>query len=71
MIQETRKKIQEASKDLQMGGIMFPKYRDKLFEDEDIKTTENRRLGPEERQNACRAFEKFLGHDLESHAPRA
>jgi len=32
--------------------------------------TENRRLGPEERQNAPRAFEKCLGHDLESHARR-
>jgi len=54
-IQETRKKIQEASKDLQMGGIMFPKYRGKLFEDKDLKTTENRRLGSKERQNAPRA----------------
>jgi len=29
---------------------MFPKCRGKLFEDEDLKTTENRRLGPKERQ---------------------
>jgi len=62
-IQETRIKIQEALKDLQMGGILFPKYRGKLFEDEDLKTTENRRLGPEERQNAPRAFDKCLGHN--------
>jgi len=55
MIQETRIKIQEASEDLQMGGIMFPKYRGKLFEDEDLKMTENRRLGPEGRHNAPRA----------------
>jgi len=48
MIQETR--IQEALEDLQMGGILFPKYRGKLFEDEDLKATENRRLGPEGRQ---------------------
>jgi len=54
-IQETRIKIQEASEDLQMGGIMFPKYRGKLFEDEDLRTTKNWRLGPEERQNAPRA----------------
>jgi len=36
-IQETRIKIQEVSEELQMGGILFPKYRDKLFEDEDLK----------------------------------
>jgi len=53
-IQETRIKIQDAAKDLQMGEIMFPKYRGKLFEDEDIKTTENRRLSPEGRQNVPR-----------------
>jgi len=55
-IQETRIKIQEASEDLQVGGILFPKYWGKLFEDEDLKTTENRRLGPEERKNAPRAW---------------
>jgi len=38
-----------------MGGILFPKYRGKLFADEDLKTTENRRLVLEERQNAPRA----------------
>jgi len=54
-----------------MGGILFPKYRGKLFEDEDLKTTENWRLGPEGRQNAPRTFEKCLGHVLTSHAPRA
>jgi len=43
---------------------MFPKYRGKLFEDEDLKTTENRRLGPEERQNAPRAFIMRRGHAL-------
>ena len=32
-------KIQEASEDLQMGGILFPKFQGKLFEDEDLKTT--------------------------------
>jgi len=62
-IQETRIKTQEASKDLQMGEIMFPMYRGKLFEDEDLKTTKNRRLGPEGGQNAPMAFEKCLGHD--------
>jgi len=31
---------------------MFPKYWSKLFEDEDLKTTENQRLGPEGRHNA-------------------
>jgi len=54
-----------------MGGILFPKYRSKLFEDEDPKMTENRRLGPEERHDAHREFETCLGHDLTSHAPRA
>jgi len=39
-----------------MGGILFPKYRGKLCEDEDLKTTENQRLGPEERHNAPRAW---------------
>jgi hypothetical protein len=54
-----------------MGVIMFPKYKGKLFGDEDLKTTENRRLGPEKRHHAPREFEKRLGHDLASHAPRA
>jgi len=45
-IQETRIKIQEVSEDIQMGGIMFPKYRGKLFEDEDLKTTENQKISP-------------------------
>jgi len=53
-IQETRIKIQKASEDLQMGGILFPMYRGKLLEDEALKMTENRRLYPEERQNALR-----------------
>jgi len=35
----TRMKIQEASEDLQMGGILFPKFQGKLFEDENLKTT--------------------------------
>ena len=70
-IHETRIKIQEASEDLQVGGFLFPKYQDKLFEDEDLKTTENRRLGPEERQNAPREFGTCLAHDMTSHAPRA
>jgi len=43
-------KIQEASKDIQMGGILFPKFRGKLFED--LKTTENWRLGPGNRPHA-------------------
>ena len=46
-IQETRIKIQEASEDLQVGGILFSKYRGKLFEEEDLKTIENRRFCPE------------------------
>jgi len=70
-IHETRIKIQEASEDLQVGGFLFPKYQDKLFEDEDLKTTENRRLGPGERQNAPRAFEMCLGMTFTFHAPRA
>jgi len=69
-IQETRINIQEASKDLQMGGIMLPKYWDKLFEDEDLKTTENQRLGLKERHHAPRTWEKRLGQDLTNHAPR-
>lgn len=32
-----RMKIQESSEDLQMGGILFPKFRGKLLEDEDLK----------------------------------
>jgi hypothetical protein len=55
-IQETRLKTQEASKDLQVGGIL-------LFEDEDLKMTENRRLGSEERHNAPKAFAMRLGHE--------
>jgi len=39
-------KIQEALEDLQVREIMFPKFRGKVFEDEDLKTTENRRLDP-------------------------
>jgi hypothetical protein len=69
-IQETRMKVQEVSKDLQMEGIMFPKYRGKLFEDEDLKTMINRKLGPKEIQNAPRAFETCLAHDMTSHVPR-
>jgi len=61
-IQETRIKIHEASEDLQMGGILFPKYQGKLFEDEDLKTTENRRSGPENIHHAPRAFTMRLGH---------
>jgi len=50
---------------------MFPKYRDKLIEDEDLKTTNNWRLGPEERQNAPRAwFSKPCTYGI-YHAPRA
>jgi hypothetical protein len=71
MIQETKMKIQEASEDLQMGGIMFPKYQGKLFEDEDLKPTENRGMGPEERHHVPRAFEKCLGHNLAIQASRA
>jgi len=67
-----RIKIQEASKDLQMGGIFFPKYRGKLFEDEDLKTTENQRLRQEETHNAPRAFTMRLGNARKMHyAPRA
>jgi len=54
-----------------MGGIFFPKYRGKLFEDEDLKTTENQRLGQEETHNAPRAFEMCQGYDFPNHAPRA
>jgi len=49
---------------------MFPEYWGKLFEDENLKTTENQRLSPEGRQNVHVAFEKCLGHDLASHEPR-
>jgi len=28
-----------------MGGILFPKFQGMLFEDEDLKTTKNQRLG--------------------------
>jgi len=58
-IQGTRIKIQEASEDLQVGGILFQKYQCKLFEDKDLKTIENWRLGPEERQMR-------LGHENNS-----
>jgi hypothetical protein len=66
-IQEIRIKIQEASEDLQVGGILFPKYRGKLYEDEYLKTTKNRRFDPKERQNAPRAFEMHLGHARKLH----
>jgi len=56
-------KIQEASEDLQMGGLMFPKYRGKLFEDKDLKTMENQRLSPEGRHHVPRAFEMCLGNE--------
>jgi hypothetical protein len=36
----------EASEDLQVGGIMFPKYRGKLFEDEDLKNDRKSEIGP-------------------------
>ena len=62
-IQETRIQIQEASEDLQVGGIMLPKYRGKLFEDQDLKTIKYRRLSPEGRHNAPRAFQMHLGHE--------
>jgi len=42
-------KIQEASENLKMGGIMFPKFRGKLFEDEDLKRWKIRELGPANR----------------------
>jgi len=63
-IQITRLKIPEASQELQVGGILFPKYRGKLFEDEDLKTTENRRFGPERETNAPKSFSMRLGHCL-------
>jgi hypothetical protein len=53
-----------------VGEILFLQYRSTLFEEEDLKTKANRRLGPEERHNAPRAFEMRLGHDLINHAPR-
>jgi len=42
-------KIQEASGDLQMGGIVFQKFWGKLFEDEDLKWRKIQELGPENR----------------------
>jgi len=59
-------KIQKASKDLQMGGILFPKIWGKLFEDEDLKTMENQRLDQGNKWYAPRACKL-----LYSHAPRA
>ena len=55
-IHETRMKIQEASEDLQMGGILFLKFRGKLFEDEYLQMTGNWRLGPCNRPHAPRAW---------------
>jgi hypothetical protein len=63
-IQETKMKIQEASEDSQMGGILFPKYRGKSFEDEDLKTTENRRLGTGNKCYVPREWKKCLGHEI-------
>ena len=54
-----------------MGRILFQKYRGKLFEDEDRKMSENQRLGPEERQNAPRAWKNAWGMNLAIHVPRA
>jgi len=62
-IQETILKTQETSEDLQVGGIMFPKYRGKLFEDEDLKTTENHRFGPGRKAYAPSTFAMRLGHE--------
>jgi hypothetical protein len=51
-----RMKIQEASEDLQMGGILFSKFRGKLFEDEDLKRQKIRKLGLGNRCHAPRAW---------------
>jgi len=53
-----------------MGGILFTKYRDKLFEDKDLKKTENRILGPRYRHLAPRALKNAQGMNMASHAPR-
>ena len=52
-IQETRIMIQEASEDLQMGGILFPKYWCKLFEG----------LGHDLASHVPSAFTMRLGHE--------
>jgi hypothetical protein len=54
--------IQGASKDLQEGGIMFPKFQGKLFEDEDLKRRKITEFGPRKRWYAPRAFATCLGN---------
>jgi len=66
-----RGKLFEASEDLQMGGILSPKFRGKLFEDENLKTKENRRLGPRNRYDAPRAWTNALGMKFTSYVPSA
>jgi len=51
-----RMKIQEASRDLQMEGILFTKFRGKLLEDEDLKQRKIGELGPRNRYHAPRAW---------------
>jgi hypothetical protein len=81
-LERPRMKIQEASGDLQEGGIMFPKFQGKLFEDEDLKRWKIGDLDPRNRCHAPRAWisqpiclvfyyapkASYMGH---SHAPRA
>jgi len=55
-------KIEEALKDLQMGGILFPKFRGELFEDEYLKRRKIRELGLGNRHHAPRAFTMRLVH---------
>jgi len=49
-------KIQEASEDLQMGEILFSKYRGKLFWRQRPKNDENQRFGPGRETKAPRAW---------------
>ena len=53
-----------------MGRVMFPKFRGKLFEDEDQKTTENQILGPGYRHHAPRAWKNASCMDFPNNAPR-
>jgi len=55
-------KIQEGPWDFYNGRNYVPKFRDKLFEDEDLKTTKIGETGPKEQNHAPRAHGMLLGH---------
>jgi len=55
------KKIQEASGKFYIGRNYVPKFRGKLFVDEDLKTPKIKEAGPNKGNHAPRAHEMHLG----------